>query len=178
MPMTLATRTSLIAIPRQVWKGEALEDIAGVALAIERRMKNRVLLPKEGGRYPLVCERLSDLARSLAQTGDANVVWDADGEETALWIGFTRELYLWAKEVPGDPRLLRGVWRLRSTFVPPDQLGDVIFSLDKLIEKHLSSWSGGERLQLLLKRRGDACRCAEGSGTVECLTLYPAEYPK
>jgi len=172
MLVTPGTLSKLIAIPRKTWENGEINEIAGAALAIERRFLCGVPLPRENTRYPLVCDRLADIALSLTERDDAEVVWEGNSNDTETWIRFVLQIFNWAKkQMKGNSRILNGAWSLRSAFVPPDRRGELVDVFDEVMCQHLSSLPNANNLRPLLERRLHAYRSAGDSGLIECISF-------
>ncbi|HEX8210833.1 MAG TPA: hypothetical protein VF584_11705 [Longimicrobium sp.] len=175
MPGQLGTLSELISIPGAAWATRsgrvAPAEIAASALAIERRVGNRVPLPKESGRYALTCDRLTDIARELADEGVATRVWAADCATTARWAALSFDL---AARLRNSPRLEQcgvALFRAISTFVPPGDAAAVAACLDLLVREEASNWPDHAEVIPLLTGRADVYRqaAADAAGLVEAL---------
>src|SRR5687768_16107356 len=124
MHWMLATRSELIAIPEGTWSADhgngAAAEVAVMAMAIERRRAKRVPLPRESERYALVCARLSEMARELAEAGIGTRVWTAESAAVCRWATLADQLPQRARPIPTQFQI--GLVRARSTFVPPAQV--------------------------------------------------------
>lgn len=169
------TLSELISIPAAVWVSRAGRvtpaEIAASALAIERRFGNSVLLPKESGRYALICNRLADIARELADEGAATRVWAGDSATTALWAALSFDLVTRLRNSPHQKECGLALFRAISTFVPPGEAAAVAACLDLLVREEAPLWPDGAKVIPLLTARADIYRQAavDAAGVVESL---------
>lgn len=171
------TRSELISIPAVAWAGRAGRaapaEVAAGALAIERRLWNRVPLPKESSRYALICDRLADIARELADEGAATRVSTSDSATTARWAALSFDLVARLGTSPRRELCAHPLFRAISTFVPPGDAGAVADCLSLLVREEAAAWLDGDAVVPLLTKRADLCRQAavDRAGLVEVLVF-------
>jgi len=171
------TLSEVISIPGVVWVSRpgrvAPAEIAASALAIERRFGKGVLLPKESGRYALICSRLADIARELADEGAATRVWAGDSAMTARWAALSFDLIARLRSSPHQEGCGLPLFRAISTFVPPGEAAAVAACLDLLVREEAPLWPDGATVIPLLTGRADLCRkaAADSAGLVDALVF-------
>ena len=173
MPGKLGTRSEFIAISGSEWvardRGVAPAEIAAIALAIERRRFNRVLLPNEASRYAVVCDRLAEIALELLDDGIASRIWTADIATTSLWATLSYGLVDRLRHSQLSDPAWNYLPRVRSTFIPPADMAGVARCLDLLARVESSGWQDRSLVAPIFEARRDACSKAaiDGSGLVE-----------
>jgi hypothetical protein len=173
-------RSRLVAISAELWhrrgSGVSPGEVAAIALAIERRRLKNVMLQREAQRYALLCERIAELAQELLDDHLARALYAENTDETRLWVMLSHDLVARIQRSgiggSGD-QIWPGIYRLRSTFIPPSDTSAVASCLDLLIRDHVTSWNDHDVVLPALRARANVVReaAARGEGLVDQLQL-------